>query len=129
MKKIIVVSLVVILMTLGSVCIGTGLAESPITDKVWSWTPSEYAKVLRQYEIKEKDIEKILDVIKCESNFRNIQSEIIKDGIREPSFGIAQIHLPSHPDVSMEQALDEEFSIHWTAKKWKAGFRLWTCYK
>ena len=112
MKRIIAVSLIVLLSTLASLGMRTSLAESPMTDKVWNWTPSEYAKVLKQYNISEKDIEKILEVIKCESNFRNIQSEIIKNGVREPSFGIAQIHLPSHPDVSMEQALDEEFSIH-----------------
>ena len=69
--------------------------------------------MLRQYDISEKDIGTILRVLECESNFRNIQSEIINEkGERELSFGIAQIHLPSHPDVTMEQALDEEFSIN-----------------
>lgn len=112
MKRIIAVSLIVILSTLASLGMGTSLAESPLTDKVWEWTPAGYAEVLRQYDISEKDIETILRVLKCESNFRSIQSEIIKNGVREPSFGIAQIHLPSHPDVTEEQALDEEFSIH-----------------
>jgi len=111
-KRIIAVSFVVIIGLFASLGMGTSLAESPATDKVWEWTPASYAKVLRQYDISEKDIETILRVLKCESNFRNIQSEIIKNGVREPSFGIAQIHLPSHSGVTMEQALDEEFSIH-----------------
>jgi hypothetical protein len=69
--------------------------------------------VLRRYDISEKDIETILRVLECESNFQNIQSECLdENGNRELSFGIAQIHLPSHPDVTMEQALDEEFSIN-----------------
>jgi hypothetical protein len=128
-KRIIAVSLIVILSTLASFCIGTSLAESPITKKIWVWTPSEYAKVLRRYDISEKDIETILRVLECESNFQNIQSECLdENGNRELSFGIAQIHLPSHPDVTMEQALDEEFSINWTAKKWIKGFRTWSCY-
>lgn len=129
MKRIIAVSLIVLLTSLSIHCTNLSLAEAPNTDKVWEWTPSEYAEVLRQYDISEKDIETILRVLKCESNFRSIQSEIIRNGVREPSFGIAQIHLPSHSDVTKEQALDEEFSIHWTAKKWKSGFRNWSCYK
>lgn len=68
--------------------------------------------MLRRYDISEKDIETILRVLKCESSFVSEQSRIYKNGVREPSFGIAQIHLPSHPDVTKEQALDEEFSIH-----------------
>ena len=129
MKRIIAVSFIVIIGLFASLGMGTSLAESPATDKVWEWTPASYAKVLRQYDISEKDIETILRVLKCESNFRSIQSEIIRNGVREPSFGIAQIHLPSHSGVTKEQALDEEFSIHWTAKKWKSGFRNWSCYK
>lgn len=68
--------------------------------------------MLRQYDISEKDIGTILRVLECESNFVSEQSRIYKNGVREPSFGIAQIHLPSHPDVTKEQALDEEFSIN-----------------
>jgi hypothetical protein len=128
-KRIIAVSLIVILSTLASLGMGTSLAESPLTEKVWEWTPVKYAEVLRRYDISEKDIETILRVLKCESSFVSEQSRIYKNGVREPSFGIAQIHLPSHPDVTKEQALDEEFSIHWTAKKWVGGFRSWSCYK
>ncbi len=129
MHKLFAVSLTVILFTLASCGIGTSLAELPSTNKVWEWTPKEYTEVLRQYDIPENEVKIILEVLKCESNFVNEQSRIITDGVREPSYGIAQIHLPSHPDVTKEQALDEEFSIHWTAKKWKQGFRLWTCYQ
>ena len=132
MKKVIAVSLIVILSTLISFCTRVSSAETPTTDKDWEvleWTPSEYAKVLKQYDISDKDIKTVLRILKCESNFRNISSEIImENGEPEPSFGIAQIHLPSFPDVTKEQALNEEFSIHWTAKKWNEGFRNWSCY-
>ena len=69
--------------------------------------------MLKQYDINDKDVKTVLRILKCESNFRNIPSRIImENGEYEPSFGIAQIHLPSFPDVTKEQALDEEFSIH-----------------
>lgn len=73
----------------------------------------------------------IINTINCESEFVSGQSRIPnKTGPngREDSWGIAQIHLPSHPDVSKEEALDPSFSIEWMIKKWaegKAG--RWTC--
>lgn len=54
----------------------------------------------------------------CESGFYNIQSNIVKNGIREDSWGIAQIHLPSHPNVTKEQALDPEFAIKFMSDNW-----------
>lgn len=53
--------------------------------------------------------------IECESRFQNIQSTAYRNGVREDSWGIAQIHLPSHPEVSREEALDEMFAIEWMA--------------
>ena len=35
-----------------------------------------------------------------------IQSQIIKNGIQEDSWGLAQIHLPDHPDISKQQATE-----------------------
>jgi len=72
---------------------------------------AKYATGSKAYQIKR--------TLYCESGYNNIQSYIVKNGIREESFGIAQINLPSHPDVSREQALDPDFSIKWTADNWK----------
>lgn len=33
------------------------------------------------------------------------------------SYGLAQIHLPAHPDVTQQQAQDPTFAIFWTAKE------------
>lgn len=59
--------------------------------------------------------------IECETNVRNIQSEI-RDPTgpngREDSWGYPQIHLPSWPDVSREEALNEDFAIKWMAEHW-----------
>jgi hypothetical protein len=51
----------------------------------------------------------------CESGYKNVQSNVIKKGEREISYGIAQIHLGFHPQVSLEQALDPDYSIHFMA--------------
>lgn len=56
----------------------------------------------------------------CESRFYNIQSNIVRRGVREESYGIAQIHLPSHPSISKEQALDPEFAISFMSEYWNS---------
>jgi len=59
-----------------------------------------------------------------------IQSQIIKNGIQEDSWGLAQIHLPDHPDISKQQAIDPDFALDYLASKLSEhkGF-LWSCYK
>lgn len=54
----------------------------------------------------------------CESGFWNIQSRVVKNGVRESSWGISQIHEPSHPHITREQALDPEFSIKFMSDNW-----------
>lgn len=54
-----------------------------------------------------------------------IQSRHIRaDGTREKSFGLAQIHLPDHEDVTLEQAKDPDFALDFMATHLAAG-RLW----
>lgn len=44
------------------------------------------------------------------------------------SYGIAQIHMPSHPNITKTQALDPAFAIDWTAKQFSEGkSSMWTC--
>lgn len=46
------------------------------------------------------------------------------------SFGMWQIHLPSHPEITKEQALDPIFSTEWSAKEFAEGHqRQWTCWR
>lgn len=57
--------------------------------------------------------------IYCESGLKNIQSMVInKQGEQEESYGISQIHLPSHPTISLDQTLDPEFSIQFMNDNW-----------
>lgn len=46
------------------------------------------------------------------------------------SFGVAQIHLPAHKDITKEEALDPTFAIDWAASEFAAGRAYeWTCYR
>jgi hypothetical protein len=69
------------------------------------------------------------DTILCESGASTtIQSyHIRKDGTREPSYGLAQIHLEYHPTVTKEQAIDPDFAIDFMAKNWHKV--RWYCRK
>lgn len=67
----------------------------------------------------------LVNTIRCESGFN---AKAVGD--QGQSFGMAQIHLPSHPDITREQALDPFFAIDWTAQQFKEGnANLWTCYR
>lgn len=51
-------------------------------------------------------------------------------GERERSFGLPQIHLPSHPNITHEQATDPEWSLEWMVKEFANGrASAWTCWK
>jgi len=67
---------------------------------------------------------KVIEVIRCESNF---DSNAVGDNGN--SRGIAQIHRPSWPDITDEQAFNPLWSIDWTIEMWREGKQeLWTCY-
>lgn len=74
------------------------------------------------YEVSETQLYKTL---KCESG-------LYKDAVGDygASYGIAQIHLPSHPNISKAQALDPDFAIRFAAKEFAAGNQsAWTCFR
>lgn len=69
--------------------------------------------------------ERLLGTLKCESNFK---TDAVGDN--GTSYGIAQIHLPSHPEITKEQALDAEFSIDFAASEFaKGNAKKWTCWR
>lgn len=52
----------------------------------------------------------------------------IVKGERERSWGLAQIHLPDHPGITIAQATDPAFSLDFMARELAAGHRsLWYC--
>ena len=73
---------------------------------------------------------KVLETVRCESRFKNVQSGIVSNGNREDSWGIAQIHLPSNLTISKQQALQPEFAIEWMVKQFSLGkAKKWSCYR
>ena len=64
------------------------------------------------------DPDEVAHTIYCESKFYNVQSAVVKNGVQEPSWGLAQIHIPSHPNVTVEQALTPTFAVDWMLTNW-----------
>jgi hypothetical protein len=67
------------------------------------------------------------NVIGCESgynpNARNISE-------KEDSNGLVQINLKAHPDITIENARDVEFSLDFLARMIKNGKgSMWTCFR
>ena len=60
----------------------------------------------------------VAHTIYCETMFYNVQSAVVNDGKQEQSYGLAQIHLPSHPTVTVEQALTPTFAVDWMLEHW-----------
>ena len=96
------------------------LAEARIAKLI-----NEVYRVAKIYGVSGYQMER---TIECESRFNNIQSTAYQNGAREDSWGIAQIHLPSHPEVSRDEALDEEFTIEWMAKNFNNPYVTWYGY-
>jgi len=69
------------------------------------------------------DSGRFLATAKCESSLR--PEAIGDDGW---SIGLFQIHLPSHPEVTKELALDPYWATEWSAKKFKIDPTIWVCY-
>lgn len=70
-------------------------------------------------------------ILQCENEEFDPEKQsnfITKEGKREPSFGLAQIHEPSHPDINQDDARDPVFSISYVVKNVVAGNKdMWTC--
>jgi len=67
----------------------------------------------------------LVATLNCESHFA-----ADRVGDHGTSFGVAQIHLPAHPDITKEQALDPMWAVDYAAREFAAGNAgQWTCYK
>lgn len=107
-----------------------------IETKEKTWTPVEVEKLAedtaRKYGI---PIYSFVETMRGESaGFTVIhgQSYIPANGPngREDSWGVAQIHLPSHPEITREQAQDPEWALDWAAREFKEGRATkWTEYR
>ncbi len=88
---------------------------------------SHYAEVHNVSPARQKFI---IAIMRCENRELDplLQSRIIqKDGTREESYGLAQIHLPSHP-ITKEEATDPYYAIEFIVRNVAEGREnMWTC--
>lgn len=69
-----------------------------------------------------------LNTLRCESGFTASAKGDYVSG-NPTSFGVAQIHLPAHPEVTRAEALDPLWSIDWAAHQFSLGNAyMWSCY-
>lgn len=69
--------------------------------------------------------ERIIKVIECESSFNN---EAIGDNGN--SYGLIQIHRPSHPELSLETIKNVQWELDYIISEFKAGNQnQWSCYR
>lgn len=102
----------------------------------YTYTVCKYAK---EYSV---SATQIANIINCENRgwdptlqsglyyTRDRINEGVYKGQREESYGLAQIHLPAHKNISHSQATDPDFSIEYLAKSLSEGKgSQWTCYR
>lgn len=69
--------------------------------------------------------EHFTQVINCESSWK-----ITATGDNGNSHGLVQIHEPSHPEVTLDQANDPTYAIGFMADAWENGKEnQWSCYR
>lgn len=70
-------------------------------------------------------VDTLISVLACESS---LKQKVVGD--KGTSFGIAQINLVFHPEISKEEALDAIFSINFLAREISKGRgSRWTCFR
>jgi hypothetical protein len=106
--------------------------EVVLIEPIIEWTPERIEQEIEeQAEKYGADAGLMKRIIACESNgSTTIQSYHKRpDGSREQSYGLVQIYLPAHPNVTYEQAIDPQFAIEFMAKNIVKNPRMWSCYK
>jgi len=96
-------------------------------------TPELLQHLFAEAERYGADPEKMRRTIDCESAgwHTDIQSWHRRpDGSRERSYGLAQIYLPAHPQVSENEAKNPYYAITFMAQHFgENNGAIWTCYR
>jgi hypothetical protein len=106
-------------------------AEAPVQEYTvpeikTEWTTDEVKELVNVYADKYGVSRATLQfVVSCESGY---DYKAIGDGGK--SFGAVQIHNPSHPTITREQAYDADFALNFLAENVSKGKgSMWTCYR
>lgn len=97
------------------------------------WTPERIKQeVLEKSNEYHVSFDQMWNTMLCENPKLDptLQSYHVKNGVREDSWGLAQIHLPSHPSISKKEATDPAFAIDFMAKGFASGDEwMWSCWR
>lgn len=98
------------------------------------YTKEDIRKIVEQTTTKYNvPTEPVWQLIGCETGGTydtNIQSSAMQKYGRELSFGLPQIHLPAHPNISEAQAKNPHFGVEFICTNWEDRADMWvTCTK
>lgn len=111
--------------------IGKASAEAPQPEpekplNKTEWTVEEVKILVNKYADKYKISRSTMHfVVNCESSYNY---KAVGDGGK--SFGLSQIHKPSHPSITYEESTNPDFALDFMAKNIANGKgSMWTCYR
>lgn len=114
----------ILCVTLALFFVHHAIADAPRGQIMPVATTSEINSIIdRQAWVNGVSAARMHQLIRCESS-KN-QNAVGDEG---RSFGLVQIFLPAHPEISQEEALNPEFAIRYLAREMKKGnISQWTC--
>jgi len=124
-KKYIALLLIFPLLSV-SLFIGKVNAEAPVPEVKTEWSVQE-VKTLVDYYADMYGVSRQLmhKVVNCESSYNY---KAVGDGGK--SFGLSQIHKPSHPSITYEQSINPNFALDFMASSISKGKgEMWTCWR
>jgi len=127
-KKIIALLLIFPLLSV-SMFIGKVNAEAPTLPPEpvkTEWTVEEIKSMVDYYADKYGVSRQLMQkVVNCESSYNY---KAVGDGGK--SFGLSQIHKPSHPTITYEESTNPDFALDFMASNISKGKgNMWTCYR
>jgi len=104
-------------------------AEAPVQEVPYQqteWTVDDVKALVDTYADKYSVSRQLMHkVVSCESGYKY---NAVGDGGK--SFGLSQIHSPSHPSVTYKQATNADFALEFMASNIAKGKgKMWTCYR
>lgn len=93
-----------------------------------NWIKSRIAHYADKYSVSELTMNKIIE---CESGFDpKIGGDFSTSTGDYTSWGLVQIHLPAHKNITKNQATDVDFALNFLASHLNIGRgNLWSCYR
>ena len=90
------------------------------------WTVEEIKSMVDYYADKYGVSRQLMQkVVNCESSYNY---KAVGDGGK--SFGLSQIHKPSHPTITYEESTNPDFALDFMASNISKGKgNMWTCYR